>query len=85
MEGLVSDGQVTRGWIGVQPRDLDARVRAKLQATDHRGRADHRRAAGRPGQQAGMKPGDVVIRIGGKAVRNTSQLLNCRGGAEAAV
>jgi serine protease DegQ len=23
-----------------------------------------------------MKPGDVVIRIGGKAVRNTSQLMN---------
>ena len=23
MEGLVKDGQVTRGWIGVQPRDLD--------------------------------------------------------------
>ncbi len=31
MEGLIQDGQVTRGWIGVEPRDLTPEIAADAQ------------------------------------------------------
>ena len=53
------DGQVTRGWIGVEPRDLTPRSPRPAPAGAP-GRADHRRAAERPGQRGRPAPGDVV-------------------------
>ena len=57
MEGLIKDGQVTRGWIGVEPRDLTPEIAETLEPADPAGRADHRRAAGRPGQRRRPAPG----------------------------
>jgi serine protease DegQ len=51
MEALVRDGQVRRGWIGVEPRDLTPEWPRAFGLPVKRGRADHRRAAGRAGQQ----------------------------------
>ena len=76
MEGLVSDGQVTRGWIGVQPRDLDPEFAQSFKLPITEGVLITGVLQDGPACTAGMKPGDVVIRIGGKAVRNTSQLMN---------
>jgi serine protease DegQ len=55
MEALVRDGQVRRGWIGVEPRDLTPNWPRAWPAGEKR-RADHRRAAGRPGRKAGLRP-----------------------------
>ncbi len=57
MDALLRDGQVTRGWIGVEPRDLTPELAASLRLPVHAGRADHRRAAGRPGQPRRHAPG----------------------------
>ena len=57
MEGLIRDGQVTRGWIGVEPRDLTPEIAADAEPADQAGRADHRRAAERPGQRRRPAPG----------------------------
>ena len=51
MEGLIKDGQVTRGWIGVEPRDLTPEIAKTLDLSVTQGRADHRRAAGRAGER----------------------------------
>ena len=51
MEGLIKDGQVTRGWIGVEPRDLTPEIARDARPAGQAGRADHRRAAERPGQR----------------------------------
>ena len=51
MESLIKDGQVTRGWIGVEPRDLTPEIAETLDLPIKRGRADHRRAAERPGER----------------------------------
>jgi serine protease DegQ len=76
MDSLVRDGQVTRGWIGVQPRELDADFARsfKLPVTD--GVLITGVLQDGPASSAGMKPGDVVVRIAGQPVRNVSQLLN---------
>jgi serine protease DegQ len=76
MEGLVRDGRVTRGWIGVQPRDLDPEFAQSFKLPIHEGVLITGVLQDGPASSAGMKPGDVVIRIGGQPVRNTAQLMN---------
>ena len=76
MEGLVQDGQVTRGWIGVQPRDLDPEFAQSFKLPVHEGVLITGVLQDGPASSAGMKPGDVVTRIAGRQVRNTSQLMN---------
>jgi len=76
MEGLVRDGQVTRGWIGVQPRDLDPEFAQSFKIPVEEGVLITGVLQDGPASKAGMKPGDVVVRIAGQPIRNTSQLLN---------
>lgn len=76
MEGLVKDGQVTRGWIGVQPRDLDPEFAQNFKIPVSEGVLITGVLQDGPASKAGMKPGDVVVRIAGEPIRNTAQLLN---------
>lgn len=76
MNGLVRDGQVTRGWIGVQPRDLDPEFAQNFKIPVSEGVLITGVLQDGPASKAGMKPGDVVVRIAGQPIRNTAQLLN---------
>ena len=76
MDGLVKDGQVTRGWIGVQPRDLDPEFAQNFKLPITQGVLITGVLQDGPASAAGMKPGDVVIKIAGKPIDNTAQLLN---------
>ncbi len=75
MDGLVRDGQVTRGWIGVQPRDLDPEFAQSFELPVKDGVLITGVLQNGPAAQAGMKPGDVVLTIAGQPVHNTAQLL----------
>lgn len=80
LDSIVRDGQVTRGWIGVEPQDLNP----ELAATFGLDPAAAAKAGGviitgvlqnGPAAQAGIRPGDVITAVNGKPVRNVSQLL----------
>lgn len=75
MESLVRDGQVRRGWIGVEPRDLTAEVAETFGLPVRQGVLITGVLADGPASKAGLRPGDVVLRVGDKAVVNTTQLL----------
>jgi serine protease DegQ len=75
MDGLVKDGQVTRGWIGVQPRDLDPEFAQSFNLPVSDGVLITGVLQDGPASNAGMRPGDVVVKIADKPVHNTSQLL----------
>jgi serine protease DegQ len=57
LDALVRDGRCTRGWIGVEPRDLTPELAAQPAPAGQPGRADHRRAARRTGQPRRHAPG----------------------------
>jgi serine protease DegQ len=76
MDGLVRDGQVTRGWIGVQPRDMDAQMAHSLNLPASEGVLITGVLQDGPASSAGIQPGDVVVRVAGVVTHNTSQLLN---------
>ncbi len=79
MDALIRDGQVTRGWIGVQPRDLTPEFADSFQLPVHEGVLVTGVLRDGPAARAGLKPGDVVTAIGGVKISNTAQLLRAVG------
>jgi serine protease DegQ len=76
MEGLIKEGRVTRGWIGVEPRDLPAEYVESFKLPIKEGVLITGVLQDGPAGKSGLKPGDVVTRIGPRPVANTAQLLN---------
>ena len=76
MQGLIQDGQVVRGWIGVEPRDLTPEIAQTLNLPIKQGVLITGVLYSGPASAAGMRPGDVVVKIAGAPVINTAQLLN---------
>ena len=76
MDSLIKDGQVTRGWMGVQPRELDPDFVQSFKLPISEGVLITGVLQDGPASQAGLKPGDVVVRIQGQPVRSVSELLS---------
>jgi len=75
MEALVRGGSVRRGWIGVEPRDLSAELAASLKLPVKNGVLITGVQQNGPAARGGVRPGDVVVRVGNTPVGNTSELL----------
>jgi Do/DeqQ family serine protease len=82
LESIVKDGQVTRGWIGVEPQDLSPElaetfgIRAPTQAGEAiQGVIITGVLQGAPAAKAGILPGDIIVSIAGKPIHNVSELL----------
>jgi serine protease DegQ len=80
MEGLIKDGQVTRGWIGVEPRDLTPEIAQTLNLPIRQGVLITGVLQSGPAAASGLRPGDVVVKVADRPVTNTSQLLNAVAG-----
>ncbi len=76
MEGLLRDGQVTRGWIGVEPRDLTPEFAENFHLPIKEGVLITGVLQDGPASKGGLKPGDVVVTVAGEPVLNTAQLLH---------
>ncbi len=75
MDGIVKDGVVTRGWIGVEPQDLSPELAESFGVKASQGVLITGVLQGGPAAQAGMKPGDVIVAVAGKNVANVSEML----------
>ena len=75
LESIVKDGQVTRGWIGVEPNDLSAELAETFEVKTKEGVIITGVLQNGPAAKAGIRPGDVIVAIGGKPVTNVTQLL----------
>ncbi|MBC7719490.1 MAG: trypsin-like peptidase domain-containing protein [Chitinophagaceae bacterium] len=79
LESIVKDGQVTRGWIGVEPQELNAELletfNVKPAVLQQGGVIITGVLQNGPAGQAGIQPGDVITAVQGLAVRNVPELL----------
>jgi serine protease Do len=71
---LREDGNVDRGWLGVQIQGLDEDMAAGLGLEDTHGALIADVVAGSPAQKAGLKAGDVVRSYGGKPIKEAREL-----------
>jgi serine protease DegQ len=74
-EQIVRDGEVTRGWLGIEPTAVTLEVAKALALTRPEGVVIRGIQPGGPAERAGMHVLDVVMEIGGKSTRNVPQLL----------
>ncbi len=75
LEGIVKDGRVTRGWIGVEPNDLSPELAETFDVQTKEGVIITGVLQNGPAAQAGIRPGDVIVAIAGKPVVSVAQLL----------
>jgi serine protease DegQ len=76
MESLVRDGVVTRGWIGVEPRDLTPEIAETFNLPLKEGVLITGVLQNGPASAGGLRPGDVVVTVADRPVTNTAQLLS---------
>ncbi|MBP6901613.1 MAG: trypsin-like peptidase domain-containing protein [Burkholderiaceae bacterium] len=76
MDDLLQGGEVRRGWIGVEPRELTPEFVESFGLKVHRGVLITGVLQDGPAFKGGMKPGDVVTQVAGSEVDSVSQLLN---------
>jgi serine protease DegQ len=76
MEQIIETGGVTRGWFGVEVADITPELAESLGLKGIRGAIVGAIERGSPAEKSGMKLGDVIVRVNGKAVPDVSSALN---------
>ena len=77
MESILSNGSVTRGWIGVEPQNLSKELLESLGLPNStQGVLLSGVLEGGPAAKGGVKPGDVLITVNGNPTKDVRQLLN---------
>ncbi len=75
LEGIVKDGQVTRGWIGVEPNELSPELAETFGVQATSGVIITGVLQSGPAAQAGVRPGDVITQVAGVEVKSVAELL----------
>lgn len=75
LEGIVKDGQVTRGWIGVEPNELTPELAQTFSVDAKQGVIITGVLQNGPAAKAGMRPGDVVTAVSGRETHNVAEML----------
>ena len=75
LDGIVKDGQVTRGWIGVEPNNLTAELAETFEVKIREGVIITGVLRNGPAAVGGIRPGDVIVRIADQPVKDVGQLL----------
>jgi len=76
MEAIVEDGKVVRGWLGVTIQNLNEDLAASFDFEGTEGVLIGDVIDNGPGDQAGIEPGDIVVRFDGKRVEDMNQFRN---------
>jgi len=74
LEQLIKDGEVTRGWLGVEPQDLTPEM-AQALGVENGGVLIRSLVQSGPADRAGIMVRDIVVDIDGRPTRDTPALL----------
>ena len=76
MDELLSEGKVTRGYIGLWLQDMTDALARALDLEKSEGVLVADVEAGGPADRAGIERGDVIVKCDGETIRDGSQLKN---------
>jgi serine protease DegQ len=76
MEQIIQHGSVVRGWIGVEVQDITPELAESFRLPRSQGVLITGVLRGGPADKAGIKPGDILVAIGGREVTDSTEMLN---------
>ena len=76
MEQIIQNGTVTRGWIGVEAQEITPELAESFGLPDIEGALIAGVERGSPADVAGVRPGDVLLAVAGKVVKNPQTMLD---------
>jgi serine protease DegQ len=76
MEQIIQHGAVTRGWIGVEAQEITTELAESFGLPDTEGALIAGVMRGSPADTAGVRPGDVLLTVSGKPVKDPQVMLD---------
>lgn len=76
MEELMKNGRVIRGWIGVEPQKITPELAEIFGGKGNKGILIVAVVRGGPASQAGVKPGDILIKVNDTEVTDQTSMMN---------
>lgn len=76
MEQIVRTGSVVRGYIGVEPQDVTPELAQAFKLPRRDGAIIASVMRGGPADKAGVRTGDILVEVDGRAIPNTATMLN---------
>lgn len=75
MDAIITDGQVIRGWLGIEPREITSEMADSLGLSQKDGIIIVAVVKGGPAEVADIKPGDILVSIDGKKMKAVAELF----------
>lgn len=76
MQEIIAHGVVTRGWVGIEVQEITPEVAESFALDSTEGALIAGVLRNGPADRAGIKPGDILLAVDGKPVKDSSSLLN---------
>lgn len=76
LEGIITNGEVVRGYIGVEPQDISPAEVEALTFGRSKGAFISGVYRGGPADQAGVKPGDILVAVDDRSIVDTVTMLD---------
>jgi Do/DeqQ family serine protease len=74
MGQLIARGKVVRGWLGIAIQDVTDELATSFGVREREGVLVADVMKGGPGEAAGLRPGDVIVELGGSKIREVPDL-----------
>jgi serine protease DegQ len=76
MEQIIQTGTVTRGWIGIEVQEITRELAESFNLSDTEGALVAGVLRGSPADTAGIKPGDILLAVNDKPVKDPQTMLD---------
>jgi serine protease Do len=75
MEQLIEKGKIVRGWLGVTIQNLNKELAESLGLKQTKGVVVRQVEVGSPADKAGIKSNDIILKVDGKQIDTSKQLM----------
>jgi len=76
MDGIIANGHVIRGWIGVEPQEMTPDLAENFGVKENEGTLIAGVIRGGPADKAGVRPGDILIQVNDSKVTDRVAMMN---------
>jgi serine protease DegQ len=80
MQQIIREGSVTRGWVGIEAQDITPQLAESFKLEQTQGALIAGVLKNSPAEHAGLKPGDILLRINDSEIEDSSSMLNLIAG-----